>query len=82
MVKKDDWRLTNQENYLKSKELFHTYYNQKENHNHDHCAFCMETFISEEQLGYCTTDYYKWICEECYSDFKDMFEWKVVKQNK
>ena len=78
MIEKNDWRLMNQEKYLKNKELYHIHYNQKENHDHDHCAFCMEKFMSDEQIGYCTTDYYHWICEKCYEDFKDMFNWEII----
>ena len=28
--------------------------------------------------GYCTEDEYWWICEACFHDFQDMFQWKVV----
>ena len=34
---------------------------------------------SKEMLhsGYCTIDKYRWICEQCFQDFKDQFEWQV-----
>jgi len=67
----------NQEKYLKNKKLYHVYYNQ--NKNHDHCAFCVEKFSSKYQIGYCTIDYYYWICEKCFDDFKNIFNWRVVK---
>lgn len=78
MVDANNWRLMNQELYLKDREVFHINYNQKENHDHDHCAFCAEKFMSEKEIGYCTQDYYYWICENCFEDFKDMFNWKVI----
>lgn len=66
----------NQEVYLKGKKLFHINYNQKE--NHDYFEFCMEKFISEEQIGYCTQDYYYWICENCFEDFQNMVNWEII----
>jgi hypothetical protein len=30
------------------------------------------------QEGYATEDNYRWICEECFEDFKDLFDWKVM----
>lgn len=78
MIQKDDWRLMNQEVYLKGKKLFHINYNQKE--RHDHCEFCMEKFISKKQIGYCTEDYYYWICENCFKDFQKMFNWEIINE--
>ena len=78
MVEKNDWRLMNQEKYLKNKNLLHINYNQEKNHDHDHCAFCMEKFTTEQHKGYCTEDYYYWICEKCFDDFKGLFNWTVV----
>jgi hypothetical protein len=80
---KDDWRLTNQENYLKGVTLVHRKYNQSiENPNldHDHCCFCwakFSLFDDPEFLkeGYATTDGYHWICSQCFEDFKDRFQW-------
>lgn len=80
MEKKDDWRLTNQENYLKNKTVYYTNYKKTGSFEHDHCAFCFCNFNSEEQKGYCTTDYYHWICEECYEDFKEQFRWQIVEE--
>lgn len=82
MLKKNDWRLTNQDNYLKNKEL--TYANYKPyspKWDHDHCAFCNDTFSeygSDLHEGYCTLDNYHWICVKCFNDFNDMFKWKIV----
>lgn len=78
MVNNNDWRLMGQEKYLKNKDLYHIYYNQNKNNDHDHCAFCTKKFSSQYQIGYCTEDYYYWICEKCFDDFKDLFNWRVL----
>ena len=78
----DDWRLFNQEEYLKGKDwVLKKYIKYRTDWDHDHCEFCHETFSEEEgdlHQGYATTDNYYWICEKCYNDFKDMFKWKLV----
>ena len=28
--------------------------------------------------GYCTEDEERWICKQCFEDFKRQFEWTVV----
>jgi hypothetical protein len=85
MVKKDDWRLTNQEKYLKGVKLkFHKYSPYSKTWTHDHCNFCFKELYTEaynpdvDTEGYSTEDNYHWICKECFKDFKDMFEWEVV----
>ncbi len=32
--------------------------------------------------GYATQDDYRWICEKCFADFKNTFDWKVVDEVK
>lgn len=79
MLDKNDWRLTNQMNYLSDKKLFHTTYkSNSENWDHDHCDFCMENIDATTGYAYCTTDNYHWICEDCFNDFHEMFKWKVI----
>ena len=82
MIEKNDWRLMGQEKYLKNATLFYVNY-EKPNleWDHDHCEFCMEKFSDDENdlhRGYRTADDYRWICEDCFNDFKEMFEWKVI----
>ncbi len=85
MIEKDDWRLERgQIEYLKDKELIYTKYTQPSKEwDHDHCAFCWKSFSilvdSDLHEGYCTLDRYTWICPECFEDFKEMFNWKVIK---
>ncbi|MBR1811353.1 MAG: hypothetical protein IJ766_06895 [Clostridia bacterium] len=77
----DDWRLTNQMNYLFGAVLQKCVYKELGNSDHEHCEFCWAKFgVHEDMLhvGYCTLDRYRWICPECYHDFKDMFRWKLT----
>ena len=76
----DDWRLTNQEEYLYSRILKKVRFSDISTDDHEHCSFCWAKFGKEEGMldeGYCTTDNYHWICLKCFSDFKDLFKWKV-----
>lgn len=78
MVNKNDWRLTNQINYLKGARLQYIKYNSDNpNWDHEHCEFCWEKFENGKSYGYCTDDKYYWICEKCFEDFKDIFQWEV-----
>lgn len=59
--------------------------------DHDHCEFCSAKFVpaamaadveSESSLlteGYVTVDQGTglWICDKCFADFKDEFQWSV-----
>ena len=53
--------------------------------DHDHCDFCYEKFMIEtaieQPFAYRSQDYNAWICETCYNDFKEKFNWKLT-QNK
>lgn len=77
----NDWRLNNQMEYLYESELLYSTFKEDEKNDHVHCEFCWATFSDDlEDLhnGYCTLDKYRWICQECYDDFKDMFKWRLV----
>jgi hypothetical protein len=90
MTDKKDWRLNNQEKYLKGVTLVRRSYRQYAKNpkwDHDHCDFCWEKFSLTEcegsiREGYATVDDYHWICPACFEDFKDMFEWKVIDSQK
>ena len=78
----NDWRLTNQMNYFFGKELLHTKYKPyRPGWEHDHCDFCSVKIDSLTPSAYCTTDYYHWVCENCFSDFCSVFKWKIVSTN-
>jgi hypothetical protein len=78
----EDWRLQGQEHHLRSATLKWTEYSRwSKDWNHDHCEFCWAKFsMREEDLhaGYTTLDNYHWICETCFRDFKEKFEWSVI----
>ena len=79
-----DWRLQGQEKYLKGISLWWTKYEPySDTWEHDHCEFCGSKFMNEDHTdvlrhGYATTDKYRWICETCFEDFRDLFDWEVV----
>ena len=48
--------------------------------NHDHCEFCWNKFSYYADClhtGYSTEDCESWICEVCFEDFKERFQWRV-----
>ena len=81
---KDDWRLQGQEKYLLQKRLyFRKWAPRNKEWDHDHCEFCFEKFSAACDTlkeGYTTEDNSNWICFDCYRDFKDMFQWKLIEQ--
>lgn len=79
----DDWRLTNQEKYLKGVVLYWRQYEPEPGNDHDHCEFCWEKFMTDganESLsfGYTTDDHYRWVCKMCFDDFVALFGWPVA----
>lgn len=73
-----DWRLTNQEKYLSGKRLLKKQFVPTERNDHEHCRFCWERFDKVNHPdAYCTEDEYYWICEQCYEDFKEQFQWQT-----
>ena len=83
MREKNDWRLTNQERYLKGASLiWHSYRPANPVNDHDHCEFCQAKFMQNVpdtlHEGYTTPDREHWICKTCFNDFADLFAWKVT----
>jgi hypothetical protein len=85
MADEQDWRLLNQESYLRGVRLQRKRYRAySESWEHDHCSFCWATFSEldepdELHEGYATEDDYYWICDTCYEDFKGRFQWELVR---
>ena len=79
---KGDWRLQGQEKYLKGVTLERKkYVKYRDGWEHDHCEFCSAKFSLEKgdlHEGYATEDNYRWICDTCFNDFKDLFEWVEI----
>ena len=76
-----DWRYTGQDKYLDNVALKYKHF-YTAIREHDHCEFCFAKFSdNQDDLhdGYCTLDGYHWICDNCYNDFKKIFNWKIVK---
>ena len=84
MREPNDWRLMNQERYLKGVTLvWHPYSPARPDNDHDHCEFCWTKFMQKNypdtlHEGYSTQDRERWVCKPCFNDFIDLFEWKVA----
>jgi hypothetical protein len=79
VIEEDDWRLRKQMEYLYETELKKMNYERYSvTWDHDHCEFCWKKLMYPSDIGYCTLDRHRWICEECFEDFKGMFKWKVI----
>lgn len=81
-----DWRLTGQEECLSGVTLVHRRWKEsRSGWDHDHCEFCFAKFGDERlpdalREGWTTPDEYRWICDTCFSDFKDRFNWHVLEK--
>lgn len=43
-----------------------------------HCNFCMKSITTEmKEKIYCSGDGSDWVCDDCFNDFKERFEWTV-----
>lgn len=81
-----DWRLMGQERYLTGRALrLAAWFTDRSEWDHDHCEFCSAKISNrpsgedEFDRGYVTADDdYHWICEQCFADFRDRFNWTVV----
>ena len=82
-VQEDDWRLQGQERYLQGALLRkQPYQPYRKDWDHDHCEFCGAKLCLDSAVclteGYCTEDQYHWICEPCFNDFREMFQFQLV----
>ncbi|MES2171966.1 MAG: hypothetical protein V4479_14795 [Actinomycetota bacterium] len=82
---RDDWRLRGQEDYLFGITMRHaSWWPYRDGWDHDHCEFCWAE-ISEDQTGHAdynegwvsSDDSYHWVCDPCFSDFREKFQWVV-----
>ena len=79
----NDWRNLGQLDYLYKKEIkkITQYQPYNEQWEHEHCIFCWEKispYQNDQHSGYCTIDKKDWICESCFNDLQDLFQWQVV----
>lgn len=78
---KQDWRLSGQEEYLSGAQFKVSRFVSTEKSDHEHCSFCWDKFSDNENslhTGYCTTDGLYWVCEQCFMDFKEQFNFKII----
>ena len=79
----DDWRLRNQENYLRGVTLHWSMWTEtRPGWDHDHCAFCFAEIADSRHPkamheGYTDAEDYHWICMTCFDDFKELFDWRL-----
>jgi hypothetical protein len=81
MNENEDWRLFDQDKYLKGVTLVRRRYRQYSKNptwDHDHCSFCWAEFCLEGcpeslQAGYATENDHPWMRPKCFEDFKDRF---------
>lgn len=85
IVPEDDRRRMGQEKYLKGAKIRYVplYEPFSEQWEHEHCCFCtlrISRNKSDAHSGYCSTDEKQtfWICEACFEDFKDEFQWILI----
>jgi hypothetical protein len=81
----NDWRLQGQEKYLTGVTLTRkSYLPTGEGNDHDHCEFCSAKFSQDSAIpdalreGYTTSDTYRWVCDQCFINFRERFNWVVV----
>lgn len=75
-----DWREQGQEKYLSGLKFTKQKYSKySDNWEHDHCEFCNKKFCEQEDdlkcinEGYTTQDNYRWICIDCFQNFKEKY---------
>ncbi|MCP4806056.1 MAG: hypothetical protein GY913_19255 [Proteobacteria bacterium] len=82
-VPADDWRGQGQEAYLCGLvwrwSAFTPYRPEWE---HDHCECCsirLSKAAGDLQSGFVAQDGYRWICKDCFDDFRDEIQATVAK---
>ena len=75
-----------QERYLAGRRMrFTSWTPYRAGWDHDHCDFC-STEISDDRTGHAeydeawvtSDDSYKWVCPNCFDDFRERFKWVVI----
>ena len=77
----EDWRLTNQQDYLYGKKLKCYDILDFPNIDHEHCEFCWGKISKHEESfrkAYADEKLFCWICQKCFDDFKELFKWEVI----
>jgi len=83
-----DQAQTGQEKYLSGVTLVRRQWREsRPGWDHDHCEFCLAKFGDERlpdvlREGWTKLNEYRWICDTCFSDFKDQFKWHIQEKSK
>lgn len=77
-----DWRLHGQERYLRGAAFAWALYQPyRPGWEHDHCEFCGAEFSLEGvdalRAGHATHDRYRWVCAQCFQDFRQLMTLRV-----
>lgn len=90
-VVEEDWRLSQGDfDYIKNHVFKKQYFKSNKNNDHDHCNFCwtkitdLEIGEEHDTFGYVTLNAHgqeEWVCEKCFNDFKERFNFKVEGNN-
>lgn len=77
MMDKNDWRLLNDVDFLKKASLNPIDGEEILQHhlNLNHCIFCLDNAY---QRWFIPVDCSCCICEGCYNDFKEEFQWREL----
>ncbi len=83
MIEKDDWRLLVIDDPARLKNIYINPTDGEEiSQNAPHlksCSFCLDSVNDNiHQKWFVTEDLSDCICKECYSNFKDMFQWELL----
>ena len=88
MVKKnDDWRILAYKGFMDGQKFEKLDFVSSDKNDHEHCEFCYAKITDLENLsekveksGYVYKDLEKnrshWLCQECFNDFKERFNFK------
>lgn len=66
--------------FMVGRELIYNRFQSDGENDHEHCVICGEKFsekASDLHCGYCTTDAAHWICEACFEEYHDEYQWNV-----
>ncbi|MCM1225339.1 MAG: hypothetical protein NC548_63920 [Lachnospiraceae bacterium] len=86
-IEEDDWRLIRgQDEYLRNKKFQYKEFKKlQDDWDHEHCEFCWHKFMENPEgvkdcskQGYCSVDGKYWVCEECFNDFAEKLNMKLV----
>ena len=82
----EDWRLSlasPPEFYARFTWMYKPWTKTRDGWDHDHCEFCQVKISdvaveSERTQGWASDDDYYWVCDPCFTDFRETFNWSEV----